>query len=299
MPTEKKTYLCRVVNDLEVEKYLWRTEIQDNENNILESLTYDDSGEVIQYEKREFLNGKLNRLKEIDYENQIETVKTYRYQNEFIIQERVQFENGSYFDTNYVYDNSNKILSITKIDESSTVLGKEITTYDKTSQLVQFVDEIEYIFRQEETEFGKENRPIKKVSEEFFINEKDEEEVIKSIETYEYDAVGNEVKMVIERYDKIIFQKESIYNSLNLNTEIKIWSIETDFISKYNYKYDHKGNMIKETLLEKDKLMSEFNFSYNHRNQLVKIDKTYLEVDDYYITYREIIERGITSPRDK
>jgi len=296
--TEKKTYLCRVVNDIEVEKSLWKIEFIDNANNILELITYNDNGEVIQYVERKFLDSKLVGLKEIDYENQIETLKSFKYQNDLLIQEHVQLENNSYYDTNYVYDKFDRVLSIIMIDESENVLSKEITTYEKTSQLVQFFDESDYIFRQEETEFDNDNRPIRKVSEESIINEKDEEELVKSIETYEYDAVGNEIKVVIERYDKVIYSKESKFNTFNDKTEMMIWSIETDFISKYEYEYDLKRNLIKEVLFEMEKLDTKFEYLYNHLNQLIKIDKTYLEIDDYYVTYRETIEYKVNPPHN-
>lgn len=292
--TEQKTYLCRVVKDTEVEKSLWKTEYFDDNDNIIESIIYNDDAEVIQFEKREYSNGNLLRIKEIDYENQIEVEKTYKYQNDILVQERIHLENGTYYDTNYSYDENEKILSIIRIDESGAVLSKEVYTYEKTSQLVQYFDESEYIFRQEEIEFDKEKRPIKKVAEEFFINEKNEEEGIESIETYEYDAVGNEVKRAMKRYDKIIYWEESSYDSLNNKAEVKIWSIESDFISKYVFKYDHKGNTIAEALFENEKLISKFEYLYNHQNKLVKIDKTNLEVDNYYTVYREIIERKKT-----
>ena len=296
MITEEKTYLCRVVNDSEVEKFLWKIEYVNENNNVIESKTFSENGEVIRFEKREFSNGNLKRLVEVDYENQVEQEKTYKYQDGLLVQERTHFENGTYYNTNYSYDKNENILSIIRVDESNVILGKEINTYESNSQLVQYFDENEFIYRQEEIEFDNSKRAKKKESEEFFINEKNEEEVIESIETYEYDAIGNEVKIEIERYNKTIYREESKYDHKNNISEITTWSNETDTISKYEFKYDHKGKKVMEALFENDKLVSKFDYFYDHQDKLVKIDKTYQEVDDYYITYRETIERRVTPP---
>lgn len=284
---EKETYLSRIVDETEVEKYLSQREKFNDSNQLIEVRRFDHIGNVILQENRMYDGKHLTQLTTNDFEVDLQTKSTFKYEGDLLAAETEHLSEGTFVTTEYKYDKQERILSIRKIDEEGSVLSQELTSYEGRTSLKQYIDDEEFIFRQEEEEMDENDWIISRVSQEFFLNNKSEEEEQETIEKFEYDANYLVLKHEMHRYDKLIFTAEAICSKKDLLTKNTEWDIETDVTTVYEYFHDHKDNLIKEIWTEGEQQVYCCEIFYDQNGEISRVDTTKLEMDNYWVKYRE------------
>lgn len=281
----EETYSCRVVEGTEVEKYLYKSEQYNAQDQLTEIMHFGLNGELLIEEHRTYENDHLILLTTIDYVHDIETKTSFLYVNNLLVEEREFFEGGSYANTSYTYNEFAKVISVLKTDENQNTLSQEHMTYEGRSTFIQFIDHDDYTFRKVENQYNELGQLISEISSEFYMVDNEEEE-IQTISNYEYDDNGNQINLEINRFDQRIYTLNSEFNQQGLLIKEMTWDIENEIESVYTLSYDHNNNLVKDVLEEHGRLVSEINYFYDTGGKPFQTESTTLAVDNYYVKYR-------------
>lgn len=286
MLRSEETYTCRVVDNIEVEKYLYKTEIYNELDQLIEIKHFDLSGKLIMEENRDYENNNLVLLINKDYTQDILTKTSFRYLNGLLVEERDFFEEDAFVSTIYTYTDDEKLLSVHKTDEQNNRISQENTAYEGNVKLTQFIDHEDYIFRQTESTYDALGRLVSEISSEFFMVDGIEDET-KTITNFEFSE--HQIIEIVTRYDQTIFSQKSEFNQQELLTRVTTWDIETNIESIFTHSYDHNKNLVKDTMEEQGTMVSEIKYFYDNNGLPFQTESTTLASNNYYVKYRSTL----------
>jgi len=278
----KYYYKASIIDGREQDKVLLYTEYINDKNQIVKTEIFEDN-KIVQVQTNQYHDGKT--VEEVtEYLQTKNTTRIiYKYENDLLISKLEYSDDDLSVSTLYSYNKSNQNISVIQSDKNNKIIHQIISNRNESTELVQHIDEENYIYFQEQIEVNHKGQPSEIVRSDFYFdtNNNEQEDIITLVLTY--DDRENILSQEIYRDEKLIQNLSSKYNSKNMPTE----EIDKNYLDNLEcittYKYNKEGKLIHEMKLENEKLLIEQKHFYS-KGELMRTETKELIDEIYYET---------------
>ena len=280
------TYNSRLHHNEEFDKFLFCKEKFSEEGRLLELTEFDEDGNVVLYEKREYHEGNLVKIHTINYVFDTEQYSEYVYKAHLLVEETEYYSDSKYITSKIMYDKVGRVISIQKEDENKLFCGETKTEYLANVKIEKEYDETGKIVLEEEWLYN-DNATKDEVLTTVYYYEKTKlisKEVTKGIFTYSGDNI---LKEEYQTDGVVIYTKEFIYDSEGNMVEYRLANREVSHTEISTYKYNSARYEVLAIQYWNDKAVYSRESKYDNNNMVVECVEKHLGEDDYVSVYKQ------------
>lgn len=258
----RKTFNSRIHNNQEYDRYLYCTESFNQDDQLLELIDYSGNGDVELVERREYSEGKLVKIHRVNLLFENEELTEYVYRDELLVEEIEYFDKYKFIKTTVSYNSLNKVVSEVKTDKNNKFYGETLYNYSSSESTIEEFDEEGNINYRTILFFNSNNEMVKRLVSTYYYKQGELESEEVETTSFVYSN-GNLVKEEIVDSGRVIYRKETNYNSQGDEIEYKIEDHEVDYITKGFFEYNSLNFLISHT---------KFHGKYNVYSEEIKYD---------------------------
>lgn len=280
------TYNSRIHNNEEFDKYLFCEEKFNEEQKLLELTEYDEEGNIILYEKREYYEGNLVKVVTTNYIFNTEQYTEFVYSGNLLIEEIEYFTELKYIKSRIIYDDQSRVISIQKEDENHSFYGEINTEYLENARIKKEYDEEGKILLKEEWNLDDDGREFEVLNTQYYYDKGKlfNEEVV--LGRYSYSN-NNLIKEEYDRNGTVYYSKEYIYDAEDNMIEYRLMDNEISDIEISTYKYNSEGLEVLAIKSYKDQAVYSRETKYDGYYLVKETIEKFLEEDGYVSAYKQ------------